>query len=147
MNWQSTTNLYFAAPTSPLNEPIIALTGSENSLINSVACLTDLSPDLSPDNRALLSVTLIGIPDLDDTNLQAQARKELSCWFGNEVAEWKHLCTYRIPHALPCHSVKTNQTVKTPDNIHLCGDYLETASIEGAICSGQAVAKKIVAIT
>jgi len=46
--WRSVTNCYFAAPHSPLREPIIALSGNPNSLINNVSVPSDLSADYAP---------------------------------------------------------------------------------------------------
>ena len=59
--WRSVTNLYFCAPSSPINESIICLNGSGEGVVNNVCALTDVSPDYSPDERALISVSVLGL--------------------------------------------------------------------------------------
>ena len=97
--WRSVTNLYFSAPESPLQAPIIALNGEKTGLVNNVAVLTDLSPHYAPAEQALISVSLIGI--YEQANLPNEVTDELRNWFGEEVSSWKHLRTIRVPKALP----------------------------------------------
>ena len=46
----------------------------------------------------MISVSTIGIPDLDDAALATAVKSELAPWFGEKaVGEWRMLKTYRIP--------------------------------------------------
>ena len=106
--------------------------------------MTDASPDYSPDERALISVSVLGL-HLDE-GLPAKVQQELMGWFGDCVAQWCHLRTDLIPEALP------EQTPEAPKDklgfiqqkgIYICGDHATSASIEGAVISGKRAAEAL----
>lgn len=142
-SWRSVTNLYFSADQSPLKEAILALNGEREGLTNNVAVLTDISPNYAPKGKALISVSLLGLPEEED--LPAQVIKELVAWFGPEVIDWRHLRTDRIPRALPEQKPGPTPLPEPSLPYFLCGDYQVSASIEGAIISGQQAAQKALA--
>jgi phytoene dehydrogenase-like protein len=144
VKWRSVTNCYFAAPRSPLNEAIIALSGNPDSLINNVSVPSDLSPDYAPPGQALVSVSILGLHD--DANFLTQILSELRSWFGEEVGAWRHLRTDRIARALPEQTPNTTRPTTEMEGIFFCGDQHTTTSIEGAISSGQETAKRILAL-
>ena len=143
IGWRGVTNLYFSAPFSPVSEPIIILNGEDCGLVNNVAVLSDVSPHYAPEGQSLISVSLLGLPKKED--LPESIRTELRNWFGNSVREWKHLRTDRIPHALPEQLPNAAQMMPLEPPYYLCGDYCASASIEGAITSGQKTARRILA--
>ena len=143
--WRSVTNLYFYAPSSPINESIICLNGSGEGVVNNVCALTDASPDYSPDDRALISVSVLGLHP--EEGLPAKIQQELMGWFGECVAQWCHLRTDLIPEALPeqapnAHEYKLGFIQQK--GIYVCGDHATSASIEGAVISGKRVAEAII---
>jgi len=144
VKWRSVTNCYFAAPRSPLNEAIIALSGNPDSLINNVSVPSDLSSDYAPPGQALVSVSILGLHD--DANFLTQVLSELRSWFGEEVGAWRHLRTDRIARALPEQTPNTTRPTTEMEGIFFCGDQHTTTSIEGAISSGQETAKRILAL-
>jgi phytoene dehydrogenase-like protein len=144
VKWRSVTNCYFAAPKSPLNEAIIALSGDPSSLINNVSVPSDLSRDYAPDGQSLISVSILGLHD--DGDFVARVKAELRLWFGEEVTSWRHLRTDRIERALPEQTPSTEKPTDILDRVFLCGDQHTTTSIEGAINSGQETAKRILAL-
>lgn len=141
LSWRSVTNLYFSAPQSPLNEAIIALNGTGEGLVNNVAVLSDVCPKYAPEGQALISVSLLGINK--QKNLPSIIQKELTEWFGKSVSEWNHLRTDLIPHALPNQNPQPPAFSDPEPPLYVCGDYLTSASIEGAVISGQQAARKI----
>jgi phytoene dehydrogenase-like protein len=142
VDWRSVTNLYFAAPSSPTGEAIICLNGSGAGLVNNVCTLSDAAPSYAPEGQSLLSVSLLGLPDA--ANLTEAVRRELQAWFGPQVAHWRHLRTDRIRRALPRQAPECNRpgSLKV-DGVWVCGDHLSSASIEGAVVSGQQTADAI----
>ena len=52
--------LYFSANQSPLKRRKLFLNGSGKGAINHVAVMSDISPSYAPDDKALISVTLLG---------------------------------------------------------------------------------------
>ena len=139
--WRSVTNCYFAAPSSPLNEAIIALSAAPDSLVNNLSVPSDLSADYAPDGQSLISVSILGIHD--ETDLLARVLAELHTWFGEEVAAWRHLRTDLIPRALPEQTPSTKQPANAVEGVFLCGDQHATSSIEGAITSGLETARRV----
>jgi predicted NAD/FAD-dependent oxidoreductase len=70
-------------------------------------------------------------------------KAELSGWFGEDVRTWNHLRTDVIRQALPSQRETKPVGVLESEGVLLCGDYAVSASIEGAMKSGQAAAKAI----
>ncbi len=140
--WRAVTNLYYTSRKSPINEPIIALNGSSEGLVNNVCVLSDVARDYAPPGQHLISVTVLGLNDRPD--LPAAVKSELTAWFGAEAREWRHLRTDRIEHALPEQLPGGEKPSSLPPGLHLCGDFLTSASIEGAVTSGLATAESLI---
>jgi phytoene dehydrogenase-like protein len=142
--WRSVTNLYFSADRSPIHEAILCLNGSGEGLINNVCVLSDAAPSYAPEGQSLLSVSVLGLPD--DHQLVDKVRTELAAWFGPDAASWRHLRTDRIRRALPQQPPDATAPLSTNEaGVWLSGDYLSSASIEGAVLSGQHTAAAILA--
>lgn len=140
--WRAVTNLYYAAGKSPINEPIIALNGSGVGMVNNVCVLSDVSRAYAPPGQHLISVSVLGLDARPD--LSAAVIDELGAWFGSEVRAWRHLRTDCIEHALPEQLPGGGEIQSTTPGLHLCGDYQTSASIEGAIISGQETAERLI---
>ena len=136
--WRSVTGLHFSAPCSPVSEPIIALNSSDSGLVNNVCAISDVAPGYAPDGKALISVSVLGLPP--EENLVETVQDELRLWFGPQVGKWEHLRTDRIERALPEQPPEAGPGHLPPYEVHggivLCGDHYTSASIEGAIVSG-----------
>lgn len=142
--WRSVTGMYFAATRSPLNEAIIALNGDPTGLVNNVCVISDVAPDYSPDERALLSVSVLGCPEAPD--LLERVRAELRSWFGNQVDGWVHLRTDSIRCGLPEQPPESGDGgpgFRKHRGVWLCGDHCTSASIEGAVISGLRTAESV----
>jgi predicted NAD/FAD-dependent oxidoreductase len=63
-------------------------------------------------------------------------------WFGIEVADWKHLRTYRIRLALPARRTlePASLPVRRKPGLYFCGDHRDTPSLQGAMTSGRRAA-------
>jgi protoporphyrinogen oxidase len=144
---RSTTCLYYAAHESPLDDPILALNGDQDGLLNNVAVMSDVAPSYAPDGETLISAVVVGDPLEDDDALERTVRRELIDWFGLPAGGWTHLRTYRIEHALPDQTppfVRHDaDMVRHHDGVYVCGDYLRTASINDAMGTGRMAAEAI----
>lgn len=142
--WRSVTCLYYDAPVSPLREAIIVLNGSRSGLVNNVCVPSDVAPGYAPAGRSLISITVLGTPELDD--LEARVLAEMEPWFGMQVRQWRHLRTDRIARALPEQTPNTGMVgpgFRKCGGVYVCGDHQWSASIEGAIISGLRTADAI----
>lgn len=135
-SWRAVSNYYFAADLSPLDGKMIALNGSGKGLINNVAVMSDISPEYAPKGKALISVSV-----LEEKNFHEQVVNELQNWFGEEVKSWELLRVDQIPHALPAQKKTVAEGIREYEGVILCGDYQVSASIEGAVISGETAAK------
>lgn len=142
--WSSVTCLYFAAATSPLGGPILAINGSGSGVVNNVAVVSDVSPRYAPAGQALVSVSVLGDHRPDDRTLAQQVQAELAEWFGAPVQHWRWLRSYRIPHALPVRMpLERRAPAPVRPGVWVAGDFTNSASIEGAMDSGERVAAAI----
>jgi len=144
-SWRSVTNVYYSADESPLGEAIIALNGSHKGLVNNVCVPSDVSSNYAPNDKSLISVSLLGIHR--DEDIPALVKKELTEWFGNQTHNWLHLRTDIIKHALPEQLPQNGRThtrgFQEVDGLMICGDHTTSASIEGAIISGNKAADEL----
>lgn len=147
IEFNSTVCLYFSASLSPFSKPMIAVNSDADGLINHVAVLSDVASSYAPAGQVLISVSIVGQAKLPDAELAPRVQRELVHWFGDQTKSWRHLRTYRIPHALPQYFPDSpkNLTQKLNDFTYCCGDYTAYPSLNGAMQSGREVAEMIVA--
>ena len=142
------TCLYFAAPADPIGSPILFLNGDGSGLINNVCVPSTVAPSYAPAGSSLVSVTILGTNEGDETRLQSMVRAQLASWFGAQAQSWEHLRTYRIFHALPSQDVPSDTVMavsqRTRDGVYVCGDHCGNASIEGALLSGRRAGEEII---
>ena len=111
-------------------------------MVNNVCALTDVSPEYSQEGSALLSVSLLGLPE--GTQLEEKVKQELVRWFGDDVLAWQHLRTDTIRRALPEQLPAVERKGYSEAlGVYICGDHCLSASIEGAVVSGKQVAGAI----
>jgi phytoene dehydrogenase-like protein len=146
---RSTVCLYFSAPSSPLDDPILVLNGDGVGPINNVAVPSDVAPGYAPAGRALVAAVVVGPPPEDDEALRRAVRDQLIDWFGLEAGGWTHLRTVHVPYALPEQAPPflsaPRRAVRRRPGLYVCGDHRRTGSINGALASGRAAARAVVA--
>lgn len=142
--WRAVTAVYFAAPVSPLGEPTLMLNGTGRGLINNLAVMSDVAPSYAPAGEALVAVSVLGNVTLEDDALVAAVRTELGDWFGAAVSGWRWLRTCRVKRSLPQRSLPVrHKPAAVRAGVWLAGDWQSSASIEGAMESGESVAEAI----
>lgn len=152
--WNGCVTLYYAAPESPVGEPLLVLNGQPGTgPVNHVCVPSDVAPGYAPAGAHLVSATIIGSPavddaTLDDATLDRNARAQLAGWFGAEaVRGWRLLRASRVTHALPrvAAGASADRAVRLDTGLYACGDHLETPSINGALRSGRRAAEALLA--
>lgn len=147
--WASCATLHWAAPSSPLEEPLLVLNGeSRTGPVNHVCVPSDVAPSYAPAGQSLISATTIGVPAVDDAVLDQEARRQLARWFGDAaVRSWRLLKVSRVTHTLPRMTSwpTAAASVRLGDGLYACGDHLETPSINGALRSGRRAAETLLA--
>ena len=147
--WRGVRCVYFAAPEPPEEEAILVLNGEPGGVVNNWCVMSQVSAAYGNGAEALVSVAILGEGlKLGTEQVVEAARRELSTWYGaSRVAEWRHLKTYDIAHGQPDQSDdKLDEVMRRIDfgpGVFVCGDHRETASIEGAMHSGERAAEGV----
>jgi phytoene dehydrogenase-like protein len=146
--WCGCVTLYYGAERAPFSEPLLMLNGngSADGPVNHVCVPSAVVPEYAPPDRALISATVVGIPDDDDAALEQRVRAQLQIWYGPAVRAWTHLRSYRLPQSLP--RMQTPVRVPSPRSIGnsrvwTAGDHADTPSINGAMRSGRLAAESV----
>ena len=143
-NWNQTTAYCYAAERVAVNEPIIMLNGEGRAAgpVNNVAVMSAVSAAYAPPGAHLVVASVVGASSAEQ-EVRAHVRK----WFGPVVDSWRLLRSYPIPHALPQqrHAEWEQAAVRLggAGGVYMCGDYRETASIQGALASGRRAAEAV----
>jgi phytoene dehydrogenase-like protein len=141
---RATVCIYYAAPRSPLDDPLLVLNGEGVGPINNLAVPSDVAPGYAPDDRALVSVVVVGSPPESGAALEQAVREQLIDWFGLAAGGWTHLQTqplsYALPEQAPPFLTPPEKSVRRRPGLYVCGDHRRTASLNGAIASGRAAA-------
>ena len=142
---RSTVCLYFSAPEPPVDQPVLVLNGEGRGLVNNLCVPSSVAPSYAPKNRALVSVTVLGQPALEQNALIRAVLRELEDWFGEVVGSWQPLGVFRIPKALPVVEPLrwTAGEWEVRPGVFVCGDYRATPSIQGAMESGRLAAEAV----
>ncbi|MDP2133156.1 MAG: FAD-dependent oxidoreductase [Sulfuritalea sp.] len=144
---RGTTCVYFAAPAPPIDEPMLVLNATGKGRINNVVVPSLLSAAYAPGGQSLIAVNVLGIAAQDDARLEADLRRELGEWFGNQVTTWRHLKTLRIPEALPLQVPPVrhprHHDPHRQDGILVCGEFGNPTSIQWALYTGRRAAEAI----
>jgi phytoene dehydrogenase-like protein len=153
----TTWNHVFDSPSQPLSRgkaSLIVNPANPAELINTVV-LTNAVPSYSPDERALISTSRLGLHESSraDGEILALIRRIYGLDLQSSHAKIKLLARYPIADALPDMSPpfapgaancdNPGQTRSPLPNLYLAGDYTQTGSIEGALHSGQLAATRV----
>lgn len=139
------TAYYYAAQKAPVDEPIILLNGEGRAAgpVNNVAVMSAVSSAYAPPGAHLMVASVVG-----ESPAEPAVRGHMRKWFGPVVDSWRMLKAYPLTHALPQqrHAEWEQAPVRLGGSggVYMCGDYRETASIQGALASGRRTAEAIV---
>jgi protoporphyrinogen oxidase len=140
--------LYFATTQSLYNGPRLLLNANPDAFVSHAIQLTNVSPAYGPKGQYLLSVTILGDPEMSDEEVSKRCREEMAAWFpGKDLATLRQVGFFRIRFSqfkqtpgifatLPSNTLPTK-------GLFLAGEYTESSSIQGAITSGEKAAQAV----
>ncbi|HST47952.1 NAD(P)/FAD-dependent oxidoreductase [Jatrophihabitans sp.] len=139
---RSLTTFWFAAERSPHPRPILHLDGLRRGPVVNAAVLSAAAPAYSPDGRALVAASMVGLPAADTERL---VRDQLGLMYATSAADWQLLRVDAIAGALPAMlpPLAVRQPVQLTDTLFVAGDHRDTASQQGALASGARAARAI----
>jgi phytoene dehydrogenase-like protein len=135
------TCLYYALQGSLQDaSPLLWLNGRGEGLVNNWCFPSVVQPGYAPAGSHLLSVSVLGVPDCADVDLDRLVQAELVNLMP-ALSALRLLRIYRIPFAQP--DQMATDLPQQVNGITLAGDWLATPSLQGAIASGQAAAQHV----
>jgi phytoene dehydrogenase-like protein len=135
---------WFSTPRPPIAGPVLVLDGDASGPVKNLAVMSEVSPSYAPAGRSLVAAAVPG-PDALDPDITRRAREQLARWFGATTSDWEHLRTDVIAHGQPSQAppLEPKRRVALGDGVFVCGDHRDTASIQGAMFSGERTATAV----
>jgi len=135
---------WFSASRAPVAGGLLILDGDGSGPAKNLAVMSEVAPSYAPPGRALVAAAVPG-PDALDPAITARVREQLAGWFGSMTGDWDHLRTDVVPHGQPTQEppLHPKRRVALGDGVFVCGDHRDTASIQGALFSGERTATAI----
>ena len=141
---------WFEAPEPPHSLPLVAVDGRRRhdaappGPVWNTAVMTAAAPSYAPPTKHLVEATcLLDRPDGDAP--EADVLRHVGEIYGCDTSGWRTVTRHRVDAALP--AMTPPLTVRSPvtlgDGIFVCGDHRDTASIQGALVSGQRAAEAV----
>ncbi|WP_309573204.1 NAD(P)/FAD-dependent oxidoreductase [Deinococcus sp.] len=121
------------------------LLNAESGLLNNAQWVSNAVPGRAPAGQYLLTVTVLGLPELDDVALDARVRGELGRWYGEEaVQRVRTLLVERIRHAQypqpPEYATTLPGHATNLPGVLIAGEITSMSGIQGALESGEKAA-------
>ena len=143
----SSTYLYYASNEQISSEPRLLLNADE-AVINNALWNTNTNPHVAPAGKHLLTVTVLGLPDRDDAELDEAVRRELAAWYGvPDMRQLKLLKVDRLEFAQfaqpPGFARDLTGNLTPLPNVFLASEATSMSSIQGAMESGEKAAAHV----
>lgn len=140
------TTLYFRAERSPVptGRPLLHLDGDRRGPVVNSAVVSDAAPTYCRDG-SLVAATVLGTAG--GRHVETTVRRQLALIYRSPTDDWQLVATYRVPAALPAMvpPLAPRQPVALGDGLYVAGDHRDTASIQGALASGERAGRAVVA--
>ncbi len=132
-----------AAPSDSRSLFVDARARPAGPLVNA-AVVSNPAPSYAPRGRHLVQASALlgpGRPTPTDDDV----RRHAGDLFGADPSRWELLCRHEVPHALPDQGAPLvlRKQLRVTDRVVVAGDHRDTASIQGALVSGQRAALEV----
>ena len=136
---------WFAVAVPPFAGKALALDGTGQGPVRNLSVLSSVAPSYAPPGRSLVAAAVPG-PDALDPGLHARVVEQLAGWFDSSTSDWEPLRTDVIPHGQPVQSppFAPRRRIALGQGRFVCGDHRDTASLQGAMFSGERTAATVV---
>lgn len=135
---------WFSSPTAPVRGAHLLLDGSAGGPARNVVVMSEVQSSYAPAGRALVAAAVPG-PAALASGLGERVSEQLAGWLGVERSDLNLLRTDVIPHGQPDQRppLRIKQRVSLGQGLFVCGDHRDTASIQGAMFSGERTAQAV----
>ena len=140
---------WFAAEEPPLQEKFLQLdtsspTGGPAGPVLHTAVISAVAPSYAPAGKHLVeATTLLGSGKGDAA--EADVRRDLARMYDADVSGWELITRHDVPHTLPAQPppLIDRREQRVSEHVFVAGDHRDTASINGALTSGDRAARAI----
>lgn len=134
---------WFTMPDPPSTTNFLTLDGRREPRgpVHNTAVLTNAAPSYAPAGRHLVQASSLLHNGIAPTVTEVlQHTGEL---YGAPTNHWELVRRHVVPHALPVQPVplRTRRPMRVSDSVIMAGDHMDTASIQGALVSGERAAQ------
>ncbi|GAA2071336.1 FAD-dependent oxidoreductase [Microbacterium hatanonis] len=138
---------WFATDSAPAASAMISVDARGRGPIVNTAVMSNSVPSYAPRGRHLVQATCLLRPERVDAATESDVRRQLGEIWQTGAESWHLLRRDDIPDALPAQSapLRATRRARVAESIFVTGDHRDTASIQGALASGERVARTIVA--
>jgi len=138
------TTWWFDAPGAP-DSRFVAVDGRRSGPVLDTAVMSAVAPGYAPAGRTLVQAT--ALLDASRPVTDAEALRQTADIWGVDPAPWRLIARDDLPHALPEQPapLSLRRPVRVGEGLYCCGDHRDTASIQGALVSGERAAAAVLA--
>lgn len=137
---------WFATDQAPTGSDLLFVDGRARPagpLVNT-AVVSNPAPSYAPPGQHLVQASALLGPGRP-VAAEADVRRHAGELLGADPRSWRVLRRHEVPHALPAQPapLSLRRPVRVRDHLVVCGDHRDTASIQGALVSGQRAALEV----
>lgn len=134
---------WFTMPQAPQGPPMLVLEGRGpgSGPVKNAAVVTTAAPSYAPAGRHLVQASALmrtgSVPTVQEVLTHT------GDLYAVDTGEWELVLRHEVPQALPAQlpPLSTRRPMQVGDSIILAGDHVDTASIQGALVSGERAAQ------
>lgn len=137
---------WFAASAAPTTSAMLAVDGRRAGPVVNTVVMSHAAPSYAPHGRHLVAATCL-LPAGEGAASEAQVRRHVAQIWGTGTAGWQLLRRDDIHDALPAQPapLRVTSPARLADGVYIAGDHRDTASIQGALVSGDRAARAVLA--
>lgn len=135
---------WFAVDAAPPASALLTVDGRRNGPVVNTVVMSRTVPSYAPSGRHLVAATCL-MPSASAPPTEADVRQHLEQIWGADVTTWLLLRRDDIPDALPAQTapLRGRGPAHVGDRLLIAGDHRDTASINGALVSGERAAHAV----
>ncbi|MGN7950376.1 NAD(P)/FAD-dependent oxidoreductase [Microbacterium sp. 22215] len=139
---------WFAAAEPPTGSALLTVDGRGRGPVVNTVVMTHTVPSYVPAGRHLIAATCL-LPRGGDPAAEVDVRRHLREIWGADISAWELMRRDDIPHALPAQPAPLSapRSPRYAERLYIAGDHRGTASIQGALTSGERAARAILTDT
>ncbi|MCM3780131.1 NAD(P)/FAD-dependent oxidoreductase [Microbacterium hydrocarbonoxydans] len=135
---------WFATEEPPTRSALLTIDGRRRGPVVNTVVMTHTVPSYAPAGRHLVAATCL-LPRDGEAAEESEVRRHLGEIWGADVTAWDLLRRDDIADALPAQPapLRPARAPRHAERIFLAGDHRDTASIQGALASGERAARAV----